>query len=258
MCAASSPISATPTAWSCGAPASGRFDVTDADPERPVPLSEALGFLPEVALTEDAARRAAHGVRIDAPGDVSARQAGAVVRLTDADGLDRALPSRWTAARGSSRSWASEARLPGDAGDDARGRRGPPAPRGGGRVRRRPSGPPRGDLRQRHGADLRAPPAGRGAARGGAPAAHQPRRQGRADLRARGPRSWCSSGSTSGSRPRPPQEFIDHVLVERLRATHVSVGENFRFGHGAAGDTDMLGADPRFETRVVAPGRGRR
>ena len=48
-----------------------------------------------------------------------------------------------------------------------------------------------------------------------------------------------------------PQAFIDHVLVERLCATHVSVGENFRFGHGAAGDTDMLGADPRFETRVV-------
>jgi riboflavin kinase/FMN adenylyltransferase len=39
-----------------------------------------------------------------------------------------------------------------------------------------------------------------------------------------------------------PQEFIDHVLVERLCATHVSVGENFRFGHGAAGDTDMLAA----------------
>ncbi len=48
-----------------------------------------------------------------------------------------------------------------------------------------------------------------------------------------------------------PQEFIDHVLVERLQATHVSVGENFRFGHGAAGDTDMLAADPRFDTRVV-------
>ena len=48
-----------------------------------------------------------------------------------------------------------------------------------------------------------------------------------------------------------PQEFIDHVLVERLCATHVSVGENFRFGHGAAGDTDMLAADPRFVTRVV-------
>ena len=48
-----------------------------------------------------------------------------------------------------------------------------------------------------------------------------------------------------------PQEFIDHVLVERLRATHVSVGENFRFGHGAAGDPEMLAADPRFDTRVV-------
>ncbi len=48
-----------------------------------------------------------------------------------------------------------------------------------------------------------------------------------------------------------PQEFLDHVLVAQLRATHVSVGENFRFGHGAAGDTDMLAADPRFDTRVV-------
>jgi riboflavin kinase/FMN adenylyltransferase len=48
-----------------------------------------------------------------------------------------------------------------------------------------------------------------------------------------------------------PQEFIDHVLVQRLCATHVSVGENFRFGHRAAGDTDMLAADARFETRVV-------
>jgi riboflavin kinase / FMN adenylyltransferase len=48
-----------------------------------------------------------------------------------------------------------------------------------------------------------------------------------------------------------PQEFIDHVLVERLQATHVSVGENFRFGHGAAGDTEMLEKDQRFQTRVV-------
>ena len=48
-----------------------------------------------------------------------------------------------------------------------------------------------------------------------------------------------------------PQEFIDHVLVERLQATHVSVGENFRFGHGAAGDPALLGADGRFQTRVV-------
>ncbi len=48
-----------------------------------------------------------------------------------------------------------------------------------------------------------------------------------------------------------PQEFIDHVLVDRLQATRVSVGENFRFGHRASGDPAMLAADPRFETRVV-------
>ncbi len=49
-----------------------------------------------------------------------------------------------------------------------------------------------------------------------------------------------------------PQEFIDHVLVERLQATRVSVGDNFRFGHRAAGGTELLQADRRFETRVVA------
>ncbi|MCW2954687.1 MAG: riboflavin biosynthesis protein RibF [Conexibacter sp.] len=47
------------------------------------------------------------------------------------------------------------------------------------------------------------------------------------------------------------QEFVDHVLVERLGATHVSVGENFRFGHGAYGDAALLRADERFQTRVV-------
>jgi riboflavin kinase/FMN adenylyltransferase len=48
-----------------------------------------------------------------------------------------------------------------------------------------------------------------------------------------------------------PQEFIDHVLIAQLRAERVSVGENFRFGHRAAGDPAMLQADERFETRVV-------
>jgi riboflavin kinase/FMN adenylyltransferase len=48
-----------------------------------------------------------------------------------------------------------------------------------------------------------------------------------------------------------PQEFIDQVLVGRLNATRVSVGENFRFGHRAAGDPSLLKADERFETRVV-------
>jgi riboflavin kinase/FMN adenylyltransferase len=47
------------------------------------------------------------------------------------------------------------------------------------------------------------------------------------------------------------QHFIDHVLVDALRAERVSVGENFRFGHGAAGGPELLAADPRFDTRVV-------
>jgi riboflavin kinase / FMN adenylyltransferase len=46
-------------------------------------------------------------------------------------------------------------------------------------------------------------------------------------------------------------EFVDIVLVQRLGATHVSVGENFRFGHGAEGDADRLAADGRFEARIV-------
>ncbi|MGH2841378.1 MAG: bifunctional riboflavin kinase/FAD synthetase [Solirubrobacteraceae bacterium] len=50
---------------------------------------------------------------------------------------------------------------------------------------------------------------------------------------------------------RSAQQFVDEVLVQRLGATHVSVGENFRFGHKAQGDTELLVADERFETRVV-------
>ena len=50
---------------------------------------------------------------------------------------------------------------------------------------------------------------------------------------------------------RSAQDFVDHVLVDMLQATHVSVGENFRFGHKAQGDAAMLRADDRFETRVV-------
>lgn len=46
-------------------------------------------------------------------------------------------------------------------------------------------------------------------------------------------------------------EFIDSVLVNSLGATHVSVGANFRFGHGARGDAALLLADPRFATNVV-------
>jgi riboflavin kinase / FMN adenylyltransferase len=54
-----------------------------------------------------------------------------------------------------------------------------------------------------------------------------------------------------GFAQQSPREFIDHILVERLNASRVSIGENFRFGHLAAGDPAMLLADDRFETRVV-------
>jgi riboflavin kinase/FMN adenylyltransferase len=50
---------------------------------------------------------------------------------------------------------------------------------------------------------------------------------------------------------RSAQDFVDHVLVERVTATHVSVGENFRFGHKAQGDAQMLAGDARFATRTV-------
>jgi len=47
------------------------------------------------------------------------------------------------------------------------------------------------------------------------------------------------------------QEFIDHELIERLGATWVSVGENFRFGNRARGDTALLREQTAFETRVT-------
>jgi riboflavin kinase/FMN adenylyltransferase len=50
---------------------------------------------------------------------------------------------------------------------------------------------------------------------------------------------------------RSAEDFVEHVLVERVQATHVSVGENFRFGHKAKGDAALLATNPAFETRVV-------
>jgi tRNA pseudouridine55 synthase len=61
----------------------GGFDVADADPERIVPLADALGFLPAVRLGAEAARRAAHGVAVPA---LEAPPAP-VVRLEDDAGL---------------------------------------------------------------------------------------------------------------------------------------------------------------------------
>jgi tRNA pseudouridine55 synthase len=64
----------------------GQFEVADADPDRIVPLNEALAFLPELALAGDDARRASHGVAIPDPAGAD-RPIDAVVRLTDLDGL---------------------------------------------------------------------------------------------------------------------------------------------------------------------------
>jgi riboflavin kinase/FMN adenylyltransferase len=50
---------------------------------------------------------------------------------------------------------------------------------------------------------------------------------------------------------RSAEDFIEHVLIERLGATKVSVGENFRFGAKAKGDPEMLAGREEFETRVV-------
>jgi tRNA pseudouridine55 synthase len=64
----------------------GQFEVADADPERIVPLDEALAFLPEVALAGEDARRASHGVAVPDPSGRD-RPPSAAVRLRDADGL---------------------------------------------------------------------------------------------------------------------------------------------------------------------------
>jgi riboflavin kinase/FMN adenylyltransferase len=51
---------------------------------------------------------------------------------------------------------------------------------------------------------------------------------------------------------RSAQEFIDDVLIDALGARSVAIGENFRFGHKAHGDPQLLQADGRFATSVHA------
>lgn len=50
---------------------------------------------------------------------------------------------------------------------------------------------------------------------------------------------------------RSAEDFVERVLIERLGAEQVSVGENFRFGARAKGDAAMLSAREEFETRIV-------
>lgn len=58
----------------------GPFEVGSADPERILPLAEALAFMPVVRLGADEARRAAHGVAVSG-------EAAGPVRLEDEAGL---------------------------------------------------------------------------------------------------------------------------------------------------------------------------
>jgi tRNA pseudouridine55 synthase len=58
----------------------GPFEVEHADPERIVPLAEALRFLPSVRLRDADGRRASHGAKV-------AGEADGVVRLEDESGL---------------------------------------------------------------------------------------------------------------------------------------------------------------------------
>jgi riboflavin kinase/FMN adenylyltransferase len=48
------------------------------------------------------------------------------------------------------------------------------------------------------------------------------------------------------------EEFVQDVLLERLGAERVSVGENFRFGKGAKGTAEFLAQHDEFETRIVS------
>ena len=47
------------------------------------------------------------------------------------------------------------------------------------------------------------------------------------------------------------EEFVQEVLIDRLGAEQVAVGENFRFGKGAKGTPEFLAEHTDFETRVV-------
>jgi riboflavin kinase / FMN adenylyltransferase len=51
---------------------------------------------------------------------------------------------------------------------------------------------------------------------------------------------FCALPFTLEFSKMAPDEFVHHALVERLHASAVVVGENFRFGHKAAGDVALL------------------
>ena len=48
-----------------------------------------------------------------------------------------------------------------------------------------------------------------------------------------------------------PEDFVNKVLVEQLKASTVIVGANFTYGFKAAGNVDSLAKHPEFETVVL-------
>ena len=143
--------------------------------------------------------------------------------------------------------------------DPAPRRRAAPAPRRRRHLRRRPPRPPRGD-RAAPTPSLTFEPHPVCGHRSGqrAAAADDARAQGRAGRRRSASQELVVIPFDREFAARSAAEFIDDVLVGALGATHVSVGENFHFGNRAQGDAELLRADGRFETRVVAAARGRR
>src|SRR3954451_14872001 len=51
---------------------------------------------------------------------------------------------------------------------------------------------------------------------------------------------FCALPFTLAFSRMPPDEFVHFALVDRLHASAVVVGANFRFGHKAAGDVALL------------------
>lgn len=47
------------------------------------------------------------------------------------------------------------------------------------------------------------------------------------------------------------EQFIEEILIKKLGAEEVSVGDNFRFGTKAQGTPEMLAERPEFTTRIV-------
>ena len=119
------------------------------------------------------------------------------------------------------------------------------------RVRRRPPRPPRGDPRQRHGAHVRAAPAPRGPARGGAEAADEPRGQGRADRGARRRRAGRDPVRRRVRRTRRPRSSSTTCWSSGFRRRTCRWARTSASGTARLATRRCWRADERFETRVV-------